>query len=80
MAVKNGTLYGLLPYNWYTTNYGTVLANTYYLGSVLYPEHFAEIDPEAKADEIYEFMVGEGVYQQMAEHFRGFKQIQLDDE
>jgi len=80
LAVKNGTLYGLLPYNWYTTNYGTVLANTYYLGSVLYPEHFAEIDPEAKADEIYEFMVGERVYQQMAEHFRGFKQIQLDDE
>ena len=43
-------------------NHETSLANAYYVGKVLYPEQFADIDPAEKADEIYEFVVGAPVF------------------
>ena len=76
-AVKNGKLYAVLPYNFYTTNYGTLLANAYYIGKVLYPEKFEDVDVEQKADEIYEQFVGKAVYQDMNNIFGGLKKIDL---
>jgi iron complex transport system substrate-binding protein len=75
--VKNSEIYGVLPYNYYSTNYGTVLANSYYIGSILFPEKFADIDPEVKADEIYETFVGKSVYQDMKNTYGGFIKINL---
>ena len=77
-AVKNGELYGILPYNWYTHNYATTLADAYYIGKVLYPERFVDVDPVKKAEEIYEMHVGAPVYEQMASEFGGFKKIELE--
>jgi len=77
-AVKNGELYGILPYNWYTHNYATTLADAYYIGKVLYPERFEDVDPVKKAEEIYEMHVGAPVYEQMASEFGGFKKIELE--
>ncbi|MCQ1537492.1 iron ABC transporter substrate-binding protein [Methanocalculus taiwanensis] len=78
-AVRNGNVYGVLPFNSYTTNYGTVLADAYFIGSVLYPERFADVDPAEKADEIYSFLVGEPVFSQLNSQYNGlgFSQIQL---
>ncbi len=70
-AVKNGKVYGLLPYNWYTKNYGSILANAYFIGKLLYPERFKDVDPAAKADEIYTFLVDKPVFNQMNEAFQG---------
>jgi len=70
-AVQEGKVYGLLPYNWYTKNYGSILANAYYIGKVLYPERFTDVDPAAKADEIYNFLVGKPVYKDMDAIFHG---------
>ena len=77
-AVQNGTIYGLLPYNWYTTNVGTLLANSYYLLSILAPEEFSLEEAELKADEIYLQLVGYKVYGEMKETFGGFKELELD--
>ncbi len=68
-AVQSGKVYGVLPYNWYTKNYGSILANAYFIGKLLYPEHFADIDPKAKADEIYTFLVGKPVFSKMNNMF-----------
>lgn len=68
-AVRNGEIYGLLPYNWYTQNFGSVLADAYYVGTVLYPEAFSDIDPAVKADEIYEFLVEEPVFSTLNSSF-----------
>lgn len=68
-AVKKGRVYGLLPYNWYTQNFGSILANAYFLGTLLYPDRFADTDPAAKADEIYTFLVGKPVFKQMNQAF-----------
>lgn len=70
-AVKQGRVYGVLPYNWYTQNFGSILANAYFIGKLLYPHRFQDIDPEAKADEIYTFLVGKPVFREMDKMFQG---------
>lgn len=76
-AVRNEKLYGLFPYNYYTTNLDTALADAYFIGKVLYPEGFRDIVPEEKADDIYRFLVGKPVYEEMAQDWEGFKKVKL---
>lgn len=76
-AVKNGEVYSQMPYNFYTTNIETAMADAYYLGKVLYPEKFKDVDSEKKADEIYKFLLGKELYSEMAKNFGGFKKIEL---
>ncbi|WP_135611824.1 iron ABC transporter substrate-binding protein [Methanococcoides sp. AM1] len=79
-AVKNGEVYGVVPYNWYTTNHGSVLAAAYYSGEVIYPDRFQNIDAAEKADEIYVFLFGEPAYEAMNSGFSaGFGQIELNE-
>lgn len=68
-AVREGRVFGVLPYNWYSQNYESILANAYFIGKTLYPDRFEDIDPAAKADEIYAFVVGKPVYGAMNETF-----------
>lgn len=78
-AVKNGRVYGLLSYNWYWTNVETAVADAYYVGKVLYPDKFKDIDPVKKANEIYKFMVGKELYDEMAKaDSLGFTKITLE--
>jgi len=79
-AFKNGNVYGILPFNYYTTNIDTAMADSYYIGTILYPEAFSDIDPKAKADEIYEFLVGKGVYSKMNEMFEGFENLDFSNQ
>ncbi len=64
-AVEAGEIYGLLPHNYYTTNYGSVLANCWYVGKTLYPEQFSDINVSQKADAIFSFLVGKPVFDQL---------------
>jgi len=68
-AFQQKRVYTLLPFNFYTTNVETALADAYAIAKTLYPDLFKEIDPEKKADEIYTFMVGKPVYQEMKKDF-----------
>lgn len=70
-SVKAGKVYGVLPYNWYSQNFGNILADAYFIGSVLFPERFSDVDPAAKADEIYRFLVGEPVFSRLNAAFGG---------
>lgn len=70
-AVKKGQVYALLPYNLYATNFGSVLANAYYIGSVLYPERFRDVDIQGKADEIFSFLVGSPVFEVLDQELEG---------
>ena len=78
-AKASGQVYGLLPYNWYTTNFGSLLADAYFIGKTVNPERFADVDPAAKADAIYAFLVGQPVFAQMTGAFGGlaFKPLPL---
>lgn len=77
-AVKSGELYGVLPYNFYATNFATVLADAYYIAKVLFPDKFTDVDPEKKADEIYKNFLGKGVHQNMKDAYGGFKKLELE--
>lgn len=77
-AVEKGRIYGVLPYNWYTQNHGSILADAYFVGKVLYPERFADIDPAEKADEIYSFLVGSPVFQKMDDAFGNMVFTRID--
>jgi len=76
-VVKNGNVYGVLPYNFYNTNYETVLADSYFIGKTLYPDRFSDIDPQVKADEIYTKFVGKPAFAQINEDYKnlGFTKI-----
>lgn len=76
-AFQNGNVYLQLGFTANYHNPGTAIADSYFIGSVLYPEAFSDIDPAVKADEIYEFLVGAPVYEQMAALEGGFGKITL---
>lgn len=76
-AVKNDQVYGLMSYCLYSYNKDILLADAYYVGKVLYPEQFSDVDPEKKADEIFVKFVGKPVYNQMKAVQGGFKKIEI---
>ena len=75
-AVRANRVFRLLPYNYYTTNFGTLLANAYYIGKTVYPEAFAGVNPVGEANRIYEFLVGKQVYSEMEKLFGGFGKVE----
>lgn len=79
-SVKENRVFGLLPYNWYTKNYGSILANAYYIGKLLYPDRFTDVEPDQKADAIYQFLVGKPVFATMNGFFDNqvFKNVPLN--
>ena len=70
-AVKNSMVYTVNPHTSMNVNHETTLANSYFIGKLLYPEQFADIDPVKKADEIYTFVVGEPVFDLLNENVDG---------
>lgn len=74
-AFKKGEVYGQIPYNYYTTNIGTAIADAYYAGKVIFPEQFKDTDPVKKANEIYQFLLGKPVYEQITKDYAGFKKL-----
>jgi len=79
-AVENNNVFGVLPYNWYTQNFGSILADAWYIGKIIYPEQFSDIVPEKKADEIYTFLLSKPMFQQMNKSFKNmvFKPMDLN--
>lgn len=61
-AVKNGELYQWPNSTWHWSNVEIPLVSCYYVGTLLYPEAFADVDFEAKAAEIFEIFLGEPDY------------------
>jgi iron complex transport system substrate-binding protein len=79
-AVKTHKVYGVLPYNWYSQNFGSILADAWYIGRILHPDRFNDIDPEKKADDIYKFLVSKPVFGSMNSAFKGmvFQVVNID--
>jgi iron complex transport system substrate-binding protein len=68
-AFGQGRVFLLHPFVYYVANLGTAVASAYAAGKVLYPDRFQDVNPAAKADEVYSFMVGKPVYKPMAAYF-----------
>ena len=61
-AVQQGQVYTLHPNTFYFVNHDAVLVNAWFVGKTLYPDQFADIDPKVKADEIFTFLVGKPIF------------------
>ena len=61
------------------SNLETALADAYYAACVLYPEQFADIDPEAKAGEIFTELLGSNPYPDLKEAGYAFRAITLGE-
>jgi iron complex transport system substrate-binding protein len=66
-AVKEGKVYSQISYNYNWTNIEIAIADTYYAGTIIYPDAFEDVDPVAKADEIFKIMLGQTYYQQLVD-------------
>ena len=77
-AVRENRCYTLMPYNYYTTNFATVLANAFFVGKTLYPHHFRDVDIREQAGAIYKNLLGADVYPEMAGEYGHFRRLRLD--
>ncbi|WP_025007033.1 ABC transporter substrate-binding protein [Marinilabilia salmonicolor] len=74
-AFDQNRVYTLMPHNFYATNFETVLINSWFAGNVVFPDAFKSVSFEDKAREIYRFMLGRDVYDQMKEMYEGWQQF-----
>lgn len=72
-AKKDNDIYIVLPHNWYTTNFENIICNAYYIGKVLYPESFINIDIEEQSADIYKTFLGVNVYDSMMKQYNAYR-------
>lgn len=77
-AVNKKTVFSILPFNYYHTNIEIALANAYYMGKVIYPSRFKDIDPAKKADEIFKVFVGVEAYNRLKKDYHGFGRVSFN--
>ncbi len=68
-AFRNRRVYALYPFNWYSTNIGTVICDSYATGKILYPAEFSDVDLTVKANDVYRFLLGRSVYNEMLKNY-----------
>lgn len=66
-AFNNGQIYQYPSSTSYYSNLEIPLANCYFVGKLLYPEQFADIDVTEKANEIFKFFLGVDDYMEVLE-------------
>ena len=67
-------IYLLMPH-YYGADPATVLSEAWYVGKVLYPERFSDIEIADVADQLYTFFVGRPLYREMVKIFGGFTKL-----
>ena len=78
-AFKNQKVFAQLSFVWCDINIDTAMGISYYVGKTIYPDRFADIDPIEKVNEIYTFLVGKPVYEEMAKtKFGGYQEVTLE--
>ncbi len=58
-AYNNGNIYQHPSTTSYFSNLEISLVNCYYIGYILYPEQFADVDIDTKAEEIFSYLLGD---------------------
>ena len=78
-AFTSGNVYQCPNSTWHWSNVEIPLVSAYYMGSLLYPEAFADVDFEAKAAEIFGFFLGEPEYlTTLAEAGAGYTKLEFE--
>ena len=78
-AVQEGRVYAQISFRSSASNLETALADAYYAACVLYPERFADIDPEQKAGEIFGMLLGVDPYDDLKEAGYALEPIKIGE-
>ena len=79
-AVQEGKVYSQISFRSSASNLETALADAYYAACILYPEQFKDVDPVAKAGEIFEMLLGANPYEDLKEAGYEFRPIKIGEE
>lgn len=78
-AVQEGRVYSQISFRSSASNLETALADAYYAACVMYPEQFQDVDPVAKAEEIFEKLLGVNPYDKLKEAGYEFRPIEIGE-
>ena len=78
-AVQEGKVYSQISFRSNASNLETALADAYYAACVMYPEQFRDVDPVAKAEEIFEMLLGVNPYADLKEAGYEFRPIKIGE-
>ena len=76
-AVQEGKVYSQISFRSFASNLETALADAYYAACVIYPEQFSDVDPVAKAAEIFTQLLGVNPYPDLKEAGYEFRPIEI---
>lgn len=76
-AVKEGKVYSQISFRSSASNLETALADAYYAACIMFPEQFSDVDPVAKAGEIFEKLLGTNPYADLKEAGYEFRPITI---
>lgn len=76
-AVKKGQVYTIFSYCWFYYNKEEMLSNSYYIGKVMYPDQFSDVDIENKTNEIFMKFLGKPIYKELTNNSK-FGYAKLD--
>ena len=79
-AVQEDKVYSQISFRSNASNLETALADAYYAACVIYPEQFKNVDPVAKAEEIFEMLLGVTPYADLKEAGYEFRPIKIGQE
>ena len=78
-AVQEGKVYSQISFRSSASNLETALADAYYAACVMYPQQFQDVDPVAKAQEIFEKILGANPYADLKEAGYEFRPITIGE-
>lgn len=77
-AIKDKKVHNLLTYCLYSYNKEEMFSNSYYVGKVLYPEEFKDVDMDKKTEEIFIKFNGDGgenAARNITSHYKAFEAV-----
>ena len=61
----------------YHHNYGSILANAYYIGHTLYPDRFDDLSFASRTNQIFEEMLGEPLYDDLMDAYEAYRPLEI---
>lgn len=78
-AVRKGRVYSQISFRSYAMNAELAFVDAYYAGKIIFPDQFSDVDPVAKADEIFETMLGVKFYNTLKDNGYEFKKMVIGE-
>ena len=77
--MQEGKVYSQISFRSSASNLETALADAYYAACVMYPEQFKDVDPVAKAGDIFEKLLETNPYEDLKEAGYEFRPIKIGE-